>query len=58
MIMSHKANEEEELRQKIEEVKKRFPYHSVQPYLIQELEELEEKLEKFQKQEKGKQADL
>jgi hypothetical protein len=38
---------EEELKQKISEVKKRFPYHSVQPYLIQELEELEEQLEKL-----------
>lgn len=39
-----------ELELKIAEVKKRFPYHSVQPYLIQELEELEEQLLELLKQ--------
>ncbi len=34
-----------ELEFRIAEVKKRFPYHSVQPYLIQELEELEDQLD-------------
>ncbi len=33
-----------ELEDKITETKKRFPFHSVQPYLIQELEVLEEQL--------------
>jgi len=41
---------EEELKQKIEEVKRRFPFHSVQPYLVQELEELEEELSELRKQ--------
>ena len=38
-----------ELEFRIAEVKKRFPYHSVQPYLIQELEELEEQLDELMK---------
>jgi len=38
-----------ELELKIAEVKKRFPYHSVQPYLIQELEELEDRLDELTK---------
>ena len=41
-----------ELEVKIAEVKKRFPYHSVQPYLIQELEDLEEQMEELRKQRK------
>ena len=36
-----------DLQLKIVEVKKRFPYHSVQPYLINELEALEEQLEEL-----------
>jgi hypothetical protein len=36
-----------ELEFKIAEVKKRFPYHSIQPYLIQELEELEDQLDEL-----------
>lgn len=36
-----------ELQIKIAETKKRFPYHSVQPYLVKELEDLEEQLEKL-----------
>jgi hypothetical protein len=39
-----------EFEYKIAEVKKRFPYHSVQPYLIQEHEELEEQLQELLKQ--------
>ena len=39
----------QELEEKIVETKKRFPYHSVQPYLIQELEELEEQLAELMK---------
>lgn len=42
-----------DLEEKIKEVKKRFPYHSVQPYLIQELEDLEEQLEELIKQKKN-----
>lgn len=42
----------EELKNKISETKKRFPYHSVQPYLVQELEALEEELEELLKQHK------
>jgi TolA-binding protein len=34
---------------RIAETRKRFPYHSVQPYLVQELEELEEELEELKK---------
>jgi hypothetical protein len=50
----HSMLREEELKQKIAEVKKRFPYHSVQPYLIQELEELEEQLEELHKKKQKK----
>ena len=35
---------EKGIEAKIVETKKRFPYHSAQPYLIQELEDLEEQL--------------
>ncbi len=48
--MTDIKDKEEELKRKIEEVKKRFPYHSVQPYLIHELEELEEALRELKKQ--------
>ncbi|MCR4435209.1 MAG: histidine kinase [Clostridiales bacterium] len=44
---------EREILEKIEETKKRFPYHSVQPYLIQELEELEEQLEEIRKKKRA-----
>jgi hypothetical protein len=37
-----------EVEKKIEEVKKRWPAHSVKPALIQELEALEEELEELQ----------
>lgn len=36
-----------DLEEKIADVKKRFPFHSVQPYLIRELESLEEQLEEL-----------
>lgn len=36
----------EELRCKIEALKKRFPAHSIPPALMAELDELEEQLEK------------
>lgn len=38
-----------QLEARIEETKKRFPRHSVQPYLIQELEGLEDELEELKK---------
>ncbi len=37
-----------ELKNKIDDVKKRWPFHSVQPSLVQELEELESELEELQ----------
>jgi hypothetical protein len=42
-----------ELEAKIAEVKSRFPYHSIQPYLIHELEDLEEQLETLKAQQKN-----
>jgi hypothetical protein len=38
-----------ELKLKIADAKKRIPYHSIQPYLVHELEDLEEQLENLQK---------
>ncbi len=40
----------EELARKIEDVKKRWPFHSVKPAQVQELEDLELELEELQKQ--------
>ena len=45
--MEDLKDEIKKLEYKIAEVRKRFPFHSVQPYLIQELEDLEEQLEKL-----------
>lgn len=42
-----------ELEQKIGELKRRIPPHSVPPAMLQELEELEEELEKAKEVEKG-----
>lgn len=39
-----------ELERKIADVKKRWPFHSVKPAQVQELEELEIELEDLQKQ--------
>jgi len=39
-----------ELQRKIADVKKRWPFHSVKPAQVQELEELEIELEDLQKQ--------
>ena len=39
-----------ELEEKITEVKKRWPFHSVKPAQVQELEDLEIELEELQKQ--------
>ncbi len=37
-----------ELKAKIEDIKKRFPFHSVKPQMIRELEEMEEELARLQ----------
>lgn len=42
-----------ELEEKIAELKRRIPPHSVAPAMIQELEELEEQLDKAREMEKG-----
>jgi hypothetical protein len=44
-IMSDKKKRIAELECRIEELKKRFPAHSIPPALMAELDELEEKLE-------------
>jgi len=41
-----------DLEEKIEEIKRRIPPHSVSPSMIWELEELEEELEKAREAEK------
>ncbi|NTW05257.1 MAG: hypothetical protein HGA27_03950 [Peptococcaceae bacterium] len=42
-----------EVKNKIDDVKKRWPFHSVQPSLVQELEELESLLEELQAKKKS-----
>jgi len=42
-----------EVKEKIEEVKRRWPFHSVKPSQVQELENLELELEELQKQKKA-----
>ncbi len=44
------------LRRKIEDVKKRWPFHSPKPELFQELEDLELELEKLLKQKNARDA--
>jgi hypothetical protein len=44
--MSDKQKRIAELERRIEELKKRFPAHSIPPALMAELDELEEQLEK------------
>jgi hypothetical protein len=41
-----------EVKSKIEDVKKRWPYHSPKPSMFKELEDLEIELEDLQKQKK------
>ena len=41
-----------EVRRKIEDVKKRWPFHSPKPSMFKELEDLEIELEELQKQKK------
>lgn len=40
----------EQLEKKIEDVKKRWPAHSVKPEMVQELEDLEEELKKLKEE--------
>ena len=44
-----------ELERKIEDVKKRWPFHSPKPALVQELEELETELAELLQQKQQKQ---
>lgn len=44
----------EELKRKIEDLKKRLPAHSIPPAMIAELDELEEKLEEEMKKQGSK----
>lgn len=41
------------VKEKIEDVKKRWPFHSVQPALVRELEDLQEELEGLEKEKKS-----
>lgn len=43
-----------EVKRKIEDVKKRWPFHSPKPSMFKELEDLEIELEKLQKQKNKK----
>lgn len=45
-----------EVESKIKETRKRFPYHSVQPYLIQEMEDLEDELKELREELKRKKS--
>jgi hypothetical protein len=44
--MSPKTDSIKELEEQIEELKSRWPAHSVKPAMVQHLDELEEKLQK------------
>ena len=46
----NKESDSKQSEQKIEDVKKRWPPHSVKPALIQELENLESELEELYRQ--------
>jgi len=46
-----------DVKRKIEEVKKRWPFHSPKPSLFQELEDLETELEELQKHKKSQFVD-
>lgn len=43
-----------EVKRKIEDVKKRWPFHSPKPGMFQELENLELELKELQKQQKAR----
>ena len=47
------AQSREETEERIAEIKRRIPPHSVPPAMLQELEELEEQLAEMTKKEKG-----
>ena len=49
--MSTKADRIKELEEQIEDLKRRWPAHSVKPAMIQRLDELEEELERLRKEE-------
>ena len=46
--MEEMEQEIKELTEKIEDLKSRFPAHSVKPWMVDELETLEEELERLQ----------
>jgi len=46
-----------EVKKKIDDVKKRWPFHSAKPALYEELESLELELEKLKKQKKERGED-
>jgi len=53
--MSTKADRIKELEERIEDLKRRWPAHSVKPAMIQRLDELEEELERARREaEEGK----
>ncbi len=53
--MSTKADRIKELEEQIEDLKRRWPAHSVKPAMIQRLDELEEELERARREaEEGK----
>ncbi|MBC7248865.1 MAG: histidine kinase [Anaerolineae bacterium] len=49
--MDVKSNRVQELEREIEELKSRWPAHSVPPAMLQRLEELEEELELIRREE-------
>ncbi|MDH7472807.1 MAG: histidine kinase [Anaerolineae bacterium] len=49
--MDIKSNRAQELEREIEELKSRWPAHSVPPAMLQRLEELEEELEIIRREE-------
>lgn len=53
--MSTKADRIKELEEQIEDLKRRWPAHSVKPAMVQRLDELEEELERARREaEEGK----
>jgi len=49
--MDHPNKRIQELEEQITELKASWPAHSVQPWMLQQLEELEEELESLKKKE-------
>lgn len=56
-MMQKNAQRIHDLEQQIQELKGRWPKHSVQPWLLQELEELEDELAALKKQNEDNNAD-